>query len=338
MKIPPRQIERFLSSPGEGIRVVLVYGENRGLVRERVTALAKYFSAGDDNPHQVTELTASDVQSDPARLVDQTTQGSLLGGDRMILVRLANEDISAPLRTVLAQATVATVVILEAGDLSPRSVVRKLCEADQSAAVIACYGDNAAALGQLFDRIMDESNKRLSPEARSYLLQNLGSDRMVSRREMEKLVLYVGDVADITLDDAVAAVGDSGALSVEEIIYAAAGGDGPRLDQQLSRAYQDGTSPVAVLRAAIRHFQRLQLAAGEVANGQSADQAMKSIRPPVLFFYADRFKRQLHHWTPDRIGHAQHLLIGAEIDCKSTGLPDQAVCGRALIRLCQSVK
>ena len=150
--------------------------------------------------------------------------------------------------------------------------------------------------------------------------------------------MYLGDREEAALEDVVASIGDSGILSLDEIVYAATDGNKVSLEKNLSRALVEGTSPIDIIRTANRHFQRLQLACSHVKNGQSSTQAMKSLRPPVMFMFADRFKSQLDLWSDVKINRALSVLTQAEIDCKSTGLPDGAICSRALMSLSRAAR
>jgi DNA polymerase-3 subunit delta len=140
------------------------------------------------------------------------------------------------------------------------------------------------------------------------------------------------------LEDAAACIGDSAATSLDGVVYAACGGDQRGLDLALGRTLGEGVHPVGILRAAARHLQRLHLAAGMMIEGRSADQAMKALRPPVIYTYHDRFRVQLRLWNTDRLAGALDLITEAELDCKTTGLPAEAVCGRALMRMTQAAK
>ena len=44
-------------------------------------------------------------------------------------------------------------------------------------------------------------------------------------------------------------------------------------------------------------------------------------------------KGQLQRWSAERLGTALDLLVAAELDCKTTGLPAEAMCGRCLTQL-----
>ena len=171
------------------------------------------------------------------------------------------------------------------------------------------------------------------PEVREYIAGSLGGDRLASRGELEKLALFAGEGGELGIEDAAAALGDSAALSIDDLVYASASGDFTGLEKQLRRARDDGLAPVSILRAAQRHLQRLQLARAQMDQGKPAPDAMKSLRPPVMFMFADRFRRQLSLWSRAGIGQAMDLAVEAELDCKSTGLPAEAVCERAMLRI-----
>ncbi len=133
--------------------------------------------------------------------------------------------------------------------------------------------------------------------------------------------------------DAQACVGDSAALSLDEPIWAAAEGDFPTLDRSLARLFAEGMSPVPILRAAQRHFQRLQLVAGVVASGKSVDAAVEALRPPVFFKLKPRLINQARRWPAPLVRQALERLVEAEADCKRTNMPDQTICARVLFQL-----
>ena len=227
---------------------------------------------------------------------------------------------------------------MEANELTPRSPVRKLVETSSAGAAIACYADNETTLNTLIDKMFKKNGKIINSNAKAYLISNLGPDRMVANNELEKLITYMGDIEQITLDDVTLAVGDSGALSIDEIVYAAASGKQALLEKNLTRAFLEGTPPVLLVRAAIRHFQKLHLASSYIQRGQSSEQAIKYIKPPIMFFFTQQFKQQLDTLSKNKIERVLATLIKAEISCKSTGLPAESLCGRAFMSIAQVTK
>ena len=114
---------------------------------------------------------------------------------------------------------------------------------------------------------------------------------------------------------------------------ALAGGDVPALLRDYASALDLGDGAIGMLRAAQRMFQRLHLAAGNVARGSRPEQAVENLRPPVFFKEKPLFINALRSWTPARLGAALEILTEAERACKSGLGPDEVICERAFIRL-----
>src|SRR6185312_6016473 len=169
-----------------------------------------------------------------------------------------------------------------AGDLSPRSSLRRAFEAARPAAAIACYLDGPREIAELARAMLGAHKIELRSEAIPYLTAHLGGDRELTRRELEKLALYVGDGGKAGEAEVTAVIGDSAELSADEVAFAAAEGDAAQLERALNRAFGEGAQPVTVLRAELRHFQRLHLAGSRLAAGASEDEALK-LRPPLFF-------------------------------------------------------
>jgi DNA polymerase-3 subunit delta len=198
---------------------------------------------------------------------------------------------------------------------------------------IACYGDGARDLEALAREVLGARGIRVDGEALAYLAQHLGGDRLASRSELEKLALFVGDGGRVGIEEARDAVGDSAALSLDDVVQSAAEGEAAALERALARAFQEGETPVGVLRSVLRHFQRLHFAAALTAAGASAEEAMARLRPPLFFKLQEPFKRQLRRWPPRRAEQALQLLLDAELNAKRTGLPADAICRDALLRI-----
>lgn len=335
MKLPPRRVEGFLRAPDTGIDAVLVYGPDGGLVRERAKALVGAVAEDPAHPFRVTELTTAALKDDPALLIDEIRAMAFGGGRRVVRLRDAGDGLAATLGVALKASGGAAdaLLVVEGGDLSPRSALRKLFEGADNAAAIACYGDEGRDLAEFIEQTLRAAGLSIDPDARAYLEGNLGGDRSITRGELEKLVLYAGPGARIALEDAVASTGDQAAFDMSEIALCAADGDFSGLETALARAAGEALAPIAVLRAAMRHFQRLHLAGGHRRGGKSADQALAALKPPVFFKIKGRFRAQLELWTPEAAARALDVLGAAEVACKTADMPVAAVCGRALLSL-----
>jgi len=339
MKITNAKIEGFLRAPDPAARAILVFGPDEGLVRERAMRLAKTMVDDLNDPFRVVEITGTDLKSDPARLADEAASMSFGGGSRVVRIRQAGDACAPACKTFLELDTPAdALVVMDAGDLNPRSKLRKLFEAAKNAACIPCYADDLRSLPDVIRETLTRFELTADRNAMSLLVQNLGSDRSVTRGELEKLALYMGGPGQVSEDDVRAAIGDTAASGIDDVVYSAASGDTQKLESSLNRVLSEGINAVQLVRAAERHFQRLHIARGQMANGHNADQATRSLRPPIIFKLADAFKRQLNLWPEAKLSRAFEILTQAEIDCKTTGLPASAICGRAMLTIAQAAK
>ena len=337
MKFNTRQTLGFLTKPDPSVRVILFYGSDQGLIHERTQTLIKEIVEDPKDPFRVSCLTGAGIKKNPTQLFDEATAQSLIGGDRVVVIDLGAEDISKSIEQCLENAK-CSLIIIEAGGLGPKSPVRKVVEKSKNAAAVPGYLDNSTELHKLIDAVMQSNDTSISPEGKRHLIDNLGSDRLVSRSELEKLVTYVGQKAKVTLDDVLAIVGDNGAFSLDKIIYPVGNGNHSEIEPNLERAFKEGLTSVAVLRATMRHFHKLHLALSYIEKGQSPGDALRFIKPPIMYLFKDQFIKQLERWPKHKVERALVLLNEAEILCKTTGLPINAICGRALMSLAQMVR
>lgn len=336
MKLTTGRIEAFLKSPDPKARAILIYGPDAGLVKERLDRLTRLVVPDVKDPFRVADITGSALKDDPARLPDEAAALSLMGGRRVVRIREAGDSVTGTVESFLSHPVGDAMVLLEGGDLAARSSLRKLFEGADNAAAIPCYADEAGTLDSVIRETLQANGVAATPDALAFLADNLGGDRRLTRAELEKLALYMGFTGTATYEDAVACIGDTAALSLDDLALATADGDQGTVQRVLDRLLSEGTNPVPILRAVARHFQRLHLAAGHMVQGKSAEQAVGMLKPPVHFKAAPRLRTQLGRWPLDRIATAMDLLLTAEMDCKSTGLPAPEICGRVLMQIARA--
>jgi len=334
MKIAAAAADRFAKAPPAAICAVLLYGPDAGLVRERGSHLINAVVDDPGDPFRVAELTAASLREDHTRLADEAAALSLTGGRRVVAIKGATDTVGDVLADLLPSMTEeSALIIVEAGDLGPRSKLRRTFEGADNAAAVACYSDDRRAIESVVHETLSARNLTVSPDAMRYLCDNLGGDRMVSRSELEKLALYKGDGGgEVTLSDAVACVGDSASMALDDLAFATASGDLEQVTRLMDRVREEGTTAVSILRMLARHFQRLHLASGQIAEGKSPAEAMRSLRPPVFFKQADAFRAQCTRWTTDLLEMTLESIGQAEAACKTTGAPSDVICGQLILR------
>ncbi len=355
MKVQPARADAFCAKPDTHLRLLLLYGPDQGMVRERAQAATRSVLDDPNDPFRLAEISAKQLRGDPASLNDEAAAMALTGGRRVVRLRDLGNDDAKQIDAFLAAPPGDALVVIEAGDLGSAKSSRlvRIVEASDRAAAVACYRDEGAGLPKLIDQVLGAAGLIATADAKAYLAANLGGDRLVSRSELDKLVTYMGergaesgdgsvprtrDQTDaprrtVDLSDAAAVVSDTAALSLQDVAYAVAGGQPTALDRALARSFAEGQSPVAILRAVARHFQQLHLTSAALAAGRDAESALKQLRPPIFWKVKDTFLAQARSWPPAWLGRALSRLLDAEAACKRTGLPDQAICAHTLLEL-----
>ena len=341
VKLKTQDLEGFVDRPGAKFVAALLYGEDAGLVRERAGRLASAIVDNPADPFRVADLSVSRLKDEPTLLVDEMLTISLTGDRRLVRLENVSNAQADAIEVVLnhpAISSISSFLMIEAAALGPRDRLRKIFENHDRGVTIPCYLDDSISLETVIHHSLGQHSLKIQPTALAYLCENLGTDRLVTRSELEKLALFKGkNDGEITLHDVVCVIGDGAPLARDDVAFAAANGDQAALDRALFKCRTAGEQPVAILRVVIRHFQNLHLLALKLANGGEVNQLIRSQRPPIFFRHQPIIKRQLREWRTSRLSKALEILTQAEIDCKTTGLPAEAVCGRALIRIANAV-
>jgi DNA polymerase-3 subunit delta len=338
MIVKNHEADKFAAAPPKGLEAALVFGPDTGLVQERAERLLKTVVSDLSDPFNAVDLGEAALLADPARLFDEAAAISMMGGRRVIRVRGAGNDLAGLLESFLEGHAGDALVVVEAGDLAKNSALRKLFEADKSAAAIACYADSARDLADVVRDELRALGFALAPGAVEEAVSRLGNDRGVTRRELEKLALYAQGQKQITADDVRAVMGDEAQARGESAFDAAGSGDYARLDLELERLWAADIHPAQVIRGALGHFQRLVLAKEGMARGEAIDTVMRKFFPPVHFSRADSFKAQARNWNAGRLADALDMLMEAEALSRTTAMPAEAVTGRALFTVAALAK
>ena len=178
--------------------IVLIYGPDRGLVAERARLFVSKSGIASDDPFSLVRIDASDIERDPGRLIDEAGTVSMFSARRLIWVRDAGahkgfaDAVKALASSPLADAT----VLIEAGELKKGAALRTAVEAAAFAIALPCYSDDGRSIDAVIDDAMQKAGVSIGLEARQALKRNLGGDRLASRSEIEKLLLYAQGIDD----------------------------------------------------------------------------------------------------------------------------------------------
>src|SRR6478609_11744060 len=134
-------IDKFVARPDPTRPVVLVFGPDAGLVRERTEALVRGSVDDPKDPFQLARLDGDELASEPTRLVEEANTIPLFGGRRAVWVKAGARNFASAVEAVVASPPTDCRIVIEAGDLRRTAPVRAICEKAKCAAVLPCYVD-----------------------------------------------------------------------------------------------------------------------------------------------------------------------------------------------------
>jgi len=326
-------VDRFIAKPNPAQSIMLVFGPDAGLVRERVDALVRASVDDPSDPFALARIDGDELAGNPARLVEEAHTVPLFGGRRAVLVKAGTRNIAAAVEMVVASPSSECRIIIEAGDLRKNAPLRALCEKVKVAAALPCYADNERALAQLIDEELQAEKLSIEPDARAALLGLLGGDRLASRNEIRKLVLYAKGQKNIDLNDVMAVVADASEMALDGVIDTAFAGRTADADSEFSKARASGSSPAAIISAAIRQVANLHKMELAIEGGDSIEFAMKRAAPPVHFSRERQVSEALRAWSPLRLLRAMEQLAEASLEMRRNAPIAEAIAQRTLLSL-----
>jgi DNA polymerase-3 subunit delta len=322
------EADRLISRPPQNIFLYLVFGSDAGLVSERAKTIAARAIDDPKDPFQLLRINGDDLAADPLRLADEANTIPLFGGRRAIWIAAQGKAFTAALEPVLHLPPADCTIVIEAGGLKRDAPLRKLCEREARAAAIECYPDSSKDLALLIEREAEAANLRVEADAKTFLISLLGQDRLTTRSELDKLLLYAHGKSSVKLEDVEAIVADASSLALDAAVNGAFEGDFAAVQETSARVTSEGGDYNMILGAALRHAillhrMRLDIEAGQGGGGNSGYGGQGFRRAASL-------DKHVRAWTSARLARAIAILNEAIGKCRREPRLSEGICGRAL--------
>ena len=330
-KISAANADSFCKTAPRSARFALLYGPDRGLVQERAGLVRSAVFGNDYDPMNHVKLTATEVETDPVRLIDEARSLSLMGGPRLVEASGSDADLVRALTPLIAEpGTLSAFMLITADDLNTRSKLRTLAEKTDGFGAVACYADDARTIPVLIRSVLEEQHGlTIGADARQALSQQLGGDRALTLGALEKLALYVRE-GEVRLEDVQACAIDAAALDMDRLLFAVTAGDGARVDAEFDRQLRAGTDPNAILAMMRLHLNRFMNVGIRVSEGPPLSAAVGALRPPLFFKIKDAFIAQVRDWPLDRSLRALDRVRDTLVSIRQTGAPTVALTRQCL--------
>lgn len=330
-------VEGALRRPDPRVGVFLFYGPDIGLINERARALAERSVDDPADPFQLIRIDGDDIAADPARLADEAGTMGLFGGRRALWIRQTSRNIAPAVDAVLKGELQDTVIVIEGGDLAKTAPLRTLCERSPKALALPCYADEGRNLGMVIDEALKSGGFTIDREARTALLASLGGDRLATRGELAKLMLYAHGKREIALEDVDAILSDVSSLAMDAVVDAAFAGEGTGLETGSRRLAAEGVHASVLLGAALRHALMLLSARLTIEEGKPVGMVVEGMRG-LHFRRKPLVERHLQRWTSTTLKQAIGQIQASLLDSRRLSDLSDTIAAKTLLDIARAAR
>ena len=332
MKAKPYQVSSLVPQIQNGFKGALIFGPDFGVVQEISEKIASFIVPDISDSFCVIKLTPQKIKEISSILLDEGNAGGLFGGRKVLWLKNADNTVTDAVENYLDHIQNNTFLLISADNLTKNSSLRVFCESRSDVLSVACYADTERDIAEYIRETLSGYGIQVSGSAMPLLVERLGENRIATKKELEKLITYLGDKKTVDETDVLNIVTDTQNSSVDLFCSAVATGNQKVAEREYHLMLSNGENPVSIIRILCLYFNRL-LDAVETARSQGAEAGLKKIMKPAQFRMEASFKKQLSIWKKSFILKVLDLLMDTERQAKSTSFPAEIILGRVILQI-----
>lgn len=335
MKAKSFQITALTPQLQKDVDVVLLYGTDDGEIYHTLTQLKKILGISSDSLNAIT-LTKESLKKTPFLATDEANTTSLIAQRRFLFIP---EDVSFPVSSLqhfLDQKKTDALLIIQGGNLSKTSALRQESEQNPRILAISCYQPTIPEIQAGILAYLKQNHKKITSPVVAELLKKIPLNQQLMKQELDKLLLYVGEKAEITLPDIQACIANNSDVSLENLCISLADGRVAEVQQTASIFLETEESETNLFWTIRDYFERLLLILSD--NSAPASQVVKKYLKPAQFRLERPLAQQTRFWTQDTVLSTLNKLTQLEELTRQTGYPKNTIILQTLIGIAAFAK
>ncbi len=333
MRITPSKVKKFLEKP-DTLSGVLVHGSDNSkidiFIQEIIANLDEY---------SVQVMDFAVVNKSPGLLFSELANISMFTNKRLVKLINVSGSISKELKNILDHNIGGHYVVMIANDLPYNSATKSYMESSKIFGVITCYKDSVSNLCDIISSYLKQNDIEYTSEIIYHLQSYFNRSKLPIHRELEKLVLYLGERKDLKPADI-------------DLCFSTSGNDYVTLDNLCSAIVnkdmaqfikisdtlilQENFSPIALIRIISNYFLRLESVLLLIQGGMSGQAAIDQLNPPLFFKQLQSFKSHLKSLQLSELKKILEKLMSLEVTCKKTDLNHKMIFQHEINYWCHS--
>ncbi|MGN7661787.1 MAG: DNA polymerase III subunit delta [Anaplasma sp.] len=312
VKITPSKLRDFFKSP-EAYTSVLLYGSDCsrvGLYTQKILDLMNR-----NGEFVIHRMVFAQVAKDPEQLLVNMMTVPMFNQKSLILLTDAKDALGADFKAALEKINPQhCYVIIQARELPGASTLKDYYNRHKTFAAVGCYKEDS--VGPVVDDFLSQHGISHTKEAFRLLCDSLQQGSACIQSELEKLLLYLGKDKNLSTEDVQKSLATDLDPVLDDLCVAIADGNLEDFLKLADALFQNKIAPVLIIRSCLKYFMRVEYLIRKTRDGESIDQAMRSIQPPVFFRLVPRLKKHALSLPYKTVQLILGRLLETEIQCK----------------------
>tara|TARA_B100001245_G_scaffold60465_1_gene41725 strand:+ start:194 stop:1198 length:1005 start_codon:yes stop_codon:yes gene_type:complete len=305
----------------------LVYGQNKGLVREKSQIIINSYK---DNQTEIIKFENDELISEPEKLTNEFNTYSLTAEKKILHILNTKDNLTEIITNTITDHDSKNLIVFETSELTPRSKLRKFFEKEKHLGILACYFDTERDVQELIETTFKKENMPINRDIVLLITKHLGNERHIIKSELEKIILYLKDKKEFKAEDILKCLSQNEDYGFDDLNYSISNGNVVKLDKIINQLYLEGINPIALLRSVSKHFQKILFVNQKIDLGMNLSESLSQLKPPIFFLYANQFKEQVKKWKTTLCYKAIERILETEELCKMNSKIAKIICWRTL--------
>jgi len=317
-------------------RVLLLLGVETHLKNRVVARAAKLLLAEGESDAGLERIDAEEAGI--FEILDKASMGSLLAGHRVLVVRHAgalkvpakSPELSA-LEQCLKSPNPDLTLIFEADSLDKRHALLKLKK--EGIELIECDPLRGNDLRGWIASYARERGYSLPPSATTLIEELFGSNLLMIRNALDKVMLYCGGRKQIDYEDLEKSLNMARDHAIWEVTNAIGARDADAAFNSLGRLLDEGKHPLQISFSLQMQFRQL-LTVRDLLDRKLPHDKVAEIAG--LGRWRDRVFRQARMFSTTELHRIHRLLFELENSIKSAGVDERYLLEYTIYRICRA--
>lgn len=337
MKAKIYQLQSLFSKINNPYSCLLFYGTDEGEISKGFQQVKEFLGCKSDDLNTI-RLSAEQIKKNPFIATDEANTISLMGGKRILLIEEDSSFSEAALTNFLDNRKTDALLLIKAGNLSKTSSLRQEAENNPFVLAFACYPPTEMELKANIQNLLFQAHKTISASVLDFLTQKLASHAGIIQQEINKLLIYLGDKKNITLQDINAIITDSKETSLDDFCIMLASGQTEKVHMALQAFIQENVQLSTLLWGVTNYFSILAKLVENKRFSDLQEKILAKTLKPNQFKLKVPLLAQAQKWTYPQILNVLNKLQTLEQQTRQTGMPAEYITEHTFIQLSEFAK